>query len=82
VKKGIQSNLQTAYMLHEVDSAAERTAAGEIDPATGAPHAVDEAAAIWFGTGCPAGNIADVAFKRANTFGTLVPSAASGSCDA
>lgn len=54
-----------------------------LSPVTaGAPHAVDEAAAIWFGTACPAGNIADVATKRANTFGTLVASAATGDCDA
>jgi hypothetical protein len=33
---------------------------------------VDEAAAIWFGTLCPAGNVADVATKRAKTFGTMV----------
>lgn len=38
----------------------------------GAPHKVDEGAAIYFGTTCPAGSVADVANKRANTFGTLV----------
>ncbi len=37
----------------------------------GAPHKVDEGAAIWFGTTCPAGSIADVANKRAASFGTL-----------
>lgn len=72
VKKGIQSNLQVAYMLHEVDEAAEAVEAGETDAATGAPHKVDEGAAIYFGTTCPAGSVADVANKRANTFGTLV----------
>ena len=41
-------------------------------PPAGAPHNVDEAAAIWFGTLCPAGNVADVATKRAKTFGTMV----------
>ena len=41
-------------------------------PPAGAPHNIDEAAAIWFGTLCPAGNVADVATKRAKSFGTMV----------
>ncbi|KAL4447917.1 hypothetical protein ABPG75_005136 [Micractinium tetrahymenae] len=72
VKKGVQSNLQVAYMFHEVDEAAEGVEEGETDAKIGAPHTVDEAAAIYFGPGCPAGNIADVANKRAASFGTLV----------
>ena len=48
-------------------------------PPAGAPHNVDEAAAIWFGTMCPAGNVADVATKRAKTFGTMVD-AGDGTC--
>jgi hypothetical protein len=35
VKKGIQSNLLTAYMFHEVDEAVEEIEAGETDPAGG-----------------------------------------------
>ncbi|EFN56499.1 expressed protein [Chlorella variabilis] len=79
VKKGIQSNLQAAYMFHEVDEAAEAVEAGEIDPLEGAPHVVDEGAAIYFGTKCAGGSIADVAIKRAKAFGTMVADA-SGAC--
>ncbi|KAI3427249.1 hypothetical protein D9Q98_007183 [Chlorella vulgaris] len=79
VKKGIQSNLLTAYMFHEVDEAVEEIEAGETDPAGGAPHVIDEAAAIYFSNKCAAGGIADVATKRATTFGTLV-AAADGTC--
>ncbi|KAL4442400.1 hypothetical protein ABPG77_004984 [Micractinium sp. CCAP 211/92] len=71
VKKGVQSNLLVAYMFHEVDEAAEAVEEGQTDAKTGAPHKVDEGAAIWFGTTCPAGSIADVANKRAASFGTL-----------
>lgn len=42
-----------------------------LPPFAGAPHVVDEAAAIFFGTTCFAGSLADVANKRAATFGTL-----------
>lgn len=42
---------------------------------------VDEAAAIYFGTGCPAGSLASVADKRAQKFGTLT-AAPDGTCTA
>ncbi|PSC73808.1 iron starvation induced [Micractinium conductrix] len=71
VKRGVQSNLLVAYMLHEVDEAREQIEEGLTDPRTGAPHLVDEAAAIYFGTTCPTGSVADVANKRATSFGTL-----------
>ncbi|PSC73557.1 Fe-assimilating 1 [Micractinium conductrix] len=71
VKKGVQSNLLVAYMFHEVDEAHEELEEGLTDPKTGAPHLVDEAAAIYFGTTCPTGSVADVANKRATSFGTL-----------
>lgn len=38
----------------------------------GAPHKVDEGAALWFGTGCEKGNIANVANKRGSSWGTMV----------
>lgn len=81
VKKGIQSNLLVAYMLHEVDEAAGLTEEKATDAAEGAPHIVDEAAAIYFSSTCPSGSIADVADKRATTFGTLT-TGADGVCTA
>ena len=78
IKKGV-SSLLTSYMWHEVDEVAEDVAADKTDAAEGAPHAVDEAAAIYFGTSCAAGSLADVATKRATTFGTMVPGA-DGAC--
>ncbi len=38
----------------------------------GAPHKVDEGAALWFGAGCEKGNIANVANKRGSSWGTMV----------
>ena len=42
---------------------------------------MDEAAAIYFGTGCPTGNLANMGDKRASGFGTLVQGPA-GTCTA
>lgn len=38
----------------------------------GAPHKIDEGAALWFGAGCEKGNIANVANKRGSSWGTMV----------
>ncbi|KAI7835721.1 hypothetical protein COHA_010375 [Chlorella ohadii] len=72
VKKGTQSNLLVYYMFHEVDEGLEAIEAGRLDAAKGAPHKVDEGAALWFGAGCEKGNIANVANKRGSSWGTMV----------
>jgi hypothetical protein len=35
IVKGLESNLQTVYMLHELDEAAEKIQDGELSAATG-----------------------------------------------
>lgn len=72
VKKGTQSNLLVYYMFHEVDEGLEAIEAGKLDAVTGAPHKIDEGAALWFGAGCEKGNIANVANKRGSSWGTMV----------
>ncbi|PRW57721.1 Fe-assimilating 1 [Chlorella sorokiniana] len=72
VKKGTQSNLLVYYMFHEVDEGLEAIEAGKLDAAKGAPHKIDEGAALWFGEGCEKGNIANVANKRGSSWGTMV----------
>ena len=49
VQKGIQNGVMVAWVLHELDAAKAKVAAGETDPAEGAPHNVDEGWAFYHG---------------------------------
>lgn len=49
VQKGIQNGVMVAWVLHELDAAKAKMAAGETDPAEGAPRNVDEGWAFYHG---------------------------------
>jgi hypothetical protein len=49
VTKAVQYHIPVMWAFHEIDAAAEKLAAGETDPASGAPHNVDEAWAFLHG---------------------------------
>mmetsp|Transcript_28170 Transcript_28170/g.61715 ORF Transcript_28170/g.61715 Transcript_28170/m.61715 type:complete len:1182 (-) Transcript_28170:18-3563(-) len=72
VKKGARDNIMPLYVIHELDTALERVQAGNLDDATGAPHAWDEAFAFYYGAqgeqqcGAPHNTVGD----RANDFKT------------
>ncbi|HUG85888.1 MAG TPA: FEA1-related lipoprotein, partial [Euzebya sp.] len=70
VQKGIQNQVMVAWTVHELNAALEKAAAGEFDPAEGAPHNWDEAWAFYHGAepGCSAYATGD---KRAENFGTV-----------
>lgn len=69
VQKGVQNGVMIAWTLHELESARADLAAGETDPAGGAPHKVDEAWAFYHGED-PAGAPFATADKRGADFGT------------
>lgn len=72
VDKGIQAVLY-AKALQEIESARTRTAEGNTDNESGAPHAVDEAAAIYLGAkneeGVRAFSLSNTARSREGNFG-------------
>jgi hypothetical protein len=72
VDKGIQA-VKYAKALQEIESARTRTAEGNIDNESGAPHAVDEAAAIYLGAkneeGIRAFSLSNTARSREGNFG-------------
>jgi uncharacterized cupredoxin-like copper-binding protein len=72
VDKGIQAVLY-AKALQEIESARTRTAEGNTDNESGAPHAVDEAAAIYLGAkneeGERAYSLSNTARSREGNFG-------------
>jgi len=74
VDKGIQSVLY-AKALQEIESARTRTAAGNTDDNSGAPHAVDEAAALYLGAvneeGIRAFSLSATARSREGNFGLV-----------
>lgn len=69
VQKGIQNGILIAWMFHELDEALADVEAGELDPAEGAPHKVDEAWAFYHGAepDCAPFRTAD---RRGEDFGT------------
>jgi hypothetical protein len=74
VDKGIQTVLY-AKALQEIESARTRTAAGNTDDNSGAPHAVDEAAALYLGAaneeGIRAFSLSATARSREGNFGLV-----------
>ena len=72
VDKGIQTVLY-AKVLQTIESARTKTAAGNTDDNSGAPHAVDEAAALYLGTaneeGIRAFSLSATARSRERNFG-------------
>eukprot|EP00775_Hariotina_reticulata_P009084 gene9084-9254_t len=70
IVKGLESNLQTVYLLHELDEAAEKIQKGQLSAATGAPHNVDETWAIYVGER-PDCSLWGASQKRAVEFGTM-----------
>ncbi len=69
VQKGAMNQVMIAWMFHEVDAAAQKLEAGDTDPASGAPHNVDEGWAFYHGAepDCAPYATAD---KRGADFGT------------
>lgn len=70
IVKGIESNLQTVYLLHELDEAADKIRAKKLSPIDGAPHNVDETWAIYVGL-TPACSLWGASQKRSMEFGTM-----------
>ena len=68
-EKGIQNQIMIAWVVHELRTAITKAEAGDIDPASGAPHNWDEAWAFYHGAepGCAPYATAN---KRAGNFGT------------
>ena len=69
IQKGIMNQIMMAWTIHELVVAAEKSADGNIDPASGAPHNWDEAWAFYHGDSsgdCPFAT----ADKRGKDFGT------------
>jgi len=50
IKKGIKFSVVWLYALHEMESALAKYKAGNYDPASGAPHALDEVWAFYAGS--------------------------------
>lgn len=67
--KAAEAQLMMSYSLHELDEAANKIAEGSISLKKGAPHNVDEVAALYFGNGkC---SPSSMAARRAGEMGTL-----------
>jgi hypothetical protein len=71
IVKGVESMVQTVYLLHEVDETADKIRNRSLSAATGAPHNVDETWAIWVGER-PDCSLWGLAYRRGKEFGTLV----------
>ncbi len=69
IQKGIQDGVMVASVMHELVSAEQLVAAGETDPADGAPRDVDEAWAFYHGAD-PSGAPFQTAAGRGADFGT------------
>lgn len=69
VQKGIQNQVMVAWMVHELNSALDKAAGGDFDPAEGAPHNWDEAWAFYFGADRDCAPYV-TGEKRADDFGT------------
>lgn len=69
VQKGIQNQVMVAWMVHELNSALDKAADGDFDPAEGAPHNWDEAWAFYFGADRDCAPYV-TGEKRADDFGT------------
>ena len=69
IQKGIQNGVMVASVMHELVSAEQLVAAGETDPADGAPRDVDEAWAFYHGAD-PSGAPFLTARRRGADFGT------------
>ena len=69
IQKGIQNQIMLAWTFHELVAALDKAAAGNIEPASGAPHNWDEGWAFYYGDdpGCAPYATAD---KRGDNFGT------------
>jgi len=54
VQKGIQNQVMVAWVIHELNTALDKAADGDIDPGSGAPHNWDEGWAFYHGSepGC------------------------------
>ncbi|KAI8471514.1 MAG: Low iron-inducible periplasmic protein-domain-containing protein [Monoraphidium minutum] len=68
--KAVESNLQMAYLMHEMDEAADKIRDNLLSDATGAPHNVDEVFALYVGEK-PECGLWTVSTKRATDFGTM-----------
>jgi hypothetical protein len=69
IQKGLTNQVMVAWIFHEADAARAKLEAGETDPATGAPHNVDEIWAFHHGT-APQCSPFTTAEKRGADFGT------------
>ena len=69
IQKGIQNQIMVAWTFHELVAALDKAAAGNIDPASGAPHNWDEGWAFYHGDD-PACAPYATADKRGDNFGT------------
>eukprot|EP00879_Flechtneria_rotunda_P022938 GHRR01024245.1.p1 GENE.GHRR01024245.1~~GHRR01024245.1.p1 ORF type:complete len:314 (-),score=74.29 GHRR01024245.1:228-1169(-) len=70
IVKGIESNLQVVYLLHELDETAQKIKDKKLSPVDGAPHNIDETWAIYVGER-PDCSLWSVSQKRAQEFGTM-----------
>jgi hypothetical protein len=69
IEKGVQNQIMIAWALHEMDSARASIEEGDLDPASGAPHKVDEVWAFYHGT-APSCAPYGTAESRGEDFGT------------
>lgn len=69
IVKTLESSMQVAYVMHELDAAIAKAKAKKLSPESGAPFSVDKAWAIFVGgdTNC---GLWVASLKRANEFGT------------
>ncbi|WIA14465.1 hypothetical protein OEZ85_002990 [Tetradesmus obliquus] len=70
IVKGLESALQTVYLLHELDEAADKIRDRKLSAADGAPHNIDETWAIYVGER-PDCSLWGASHKRAREFGTM-----------
>ncbi|KAF6261950.1 Low iron-inducible periplasmic protein-domain-containing protein [Scenedesmus sp. NREL 46B-D3] len=70
IVKGLESTLQTVYLLHELDEGADKIRANRIAAADGAPHNIDETWAIYVGES-PTCSLWGASHRRAREFGTM-----------
>eukprot|EP00877_Chromochloris_zofingiensis_P010895 jgi/Chrzof1/6059/Cz17g07070.t1 len=70
IAKGIESNLQFIYVMHELDEATEKVEEKNIDKDDGAPNNIDETWAIYVGER-PACSMWGASNKRGRDFGTM-----------
>lgn len=69
-EKGVETNLQWLYLMHELDEAADKIRKNQLSASSGAPHNIDETWAIYVGEAKACG-LFDQVNKRGNDFGTM-----------